>query len=208
MKVVGRQGEPRVDVESFDSMQKMVRELRGNQPFLPKGVWRFKSFEEADEWTAPEPRVATLDDLHLLCRLLNDAGAQYIVIGGWAMIQHGFGRTTGDIDLLVDSSPENFTRLQKAMLSLPDGAIREVQPGELDQFVVIRVGDEFVVDLMKAACGIEYAEASKAISWRMVRELKIPFASPELLLRLKQTHRDKDAMDRAYLHNLLRKPGQ
>ena len=79
---------------------------------------------------APEPRVATLDDLHLLCRLLNDAGAQYIVIGGWAMIQHGFGRTTGDIDLLVDSSPENFTRLQKAMLSLPDGAIREVQPGE------------------------------------------------------------------------------
>jgi hypothetical protein len=42
----------------------------------------------------------------------------------------------------------------------------------------------------------------------MVREVKIPFASPELLLRLKQTHRDKDAMDRAYLRELLRKQEQ
>jgi hypothetical protein len=157
---------------------------------------------------APEPRVATLDDLHLLCRSLNEAGAQYIVIGGWAMIQHGYGRTTGDIDLLVDSSPANFARIQTAMLALPDGAIREVQPGELDQYVVIRVGDEFVVDLMKAACGVEYAEASKSISWMTVSGVKIPFANPELLLRLKQTYRNKDAMDREFLQELLRKQAQ
>ena len=157
---------------------------------------------------ASEPRFASLDDLVLLCRLLNDAGAQYIVIGGWAMIQHGFGRTTGDIDLLVDSSATNFSKIKKAMLGLPDGAIREIQPGELDQYVVIRVGDEFVVDLMKAACGIEYAEASKSISWMKVRGLKIPFASPELLLRMKQTYRDKDAMDRHYLNDLLSKKAQ
>lgn len=157
---------------------------------------------------APEPRVPTVNDLLCLCRLLNEAAAEYVVIGGWAMIQHGFGRTTGDIDLLVDPSPANFDRIKSAMLHLPDGAIREVQPGELDQFVVIRVGDEFVVDLMKAACGIEYAEASNSISWMMVREVKIPFASPELLLRLKQTYRDKDAMDREYLKELLRKQGR
>ena len=51
MKVVGRQGQPKVDVESFDSMQKMVNVLRQGRPFIPKGVWRFKSFEEADQWT-------------------------------------------------------------------------------------------------------------------------------------------------------------
>jgi hypothetical protein len=156
----------------------------------------------------PEPRYPTLNDLLLLCRLLNDAGAQYIVIGGWAVIHHGLGRTTEDIDLLVDSSPENFAKVKKAMLGLPDGAIREIQPGELDEYVVIRVGDEFVVDLMKSACGIEYAEASKSISWMTVRDLKIPFASPELLLRMKQTHRDKDAMDRRYLIDLLSKRSQ
>jgi hypothetical protein len=156
---------------------------------------------------APEPRVPTVDDLLFLCRLLNEAAAEYVVIGGWAMIQHGFGRTTGDIDLLVDPSPANFDRIKSAMLHLPDGAIREVQPGELDQFVVIRVGDEFVVDLMKAACGIEYAEASKSISWTTIQGVKIPFASPPLLLRTKQTYRDKDAADRAFLRDLLNQQG-
>jgi hypothetical protein len=137
--------------------------------------------------------------------LLNDAGARYMIIGGWAVIQHGFARTTQDIDLLVDSSPENFSKIQKAMLALPDGAIREVQAGELDQYIVIRVADEFVVDLMKAACGIEYAEASQFISWMVVNGVQIPFASPELLLRLKQTYREKDAIDRLFLTELIRK---
>src|SRR5438046_2941798 len=49
-------------------------------------------------------RIPTLDDLLFLCRKLNEAGARYVVIGGWAVIQHGFGRTTEDIRLLVDSS--------------------------------------------------------------------------------------------------------
>jgi hypothetical protein len=65
--------------------------------------------------------------------------------------------------LLVNPSPVNFERIKKAKLGLHDGAIREVQPGELDQYAVIRVADEFVVDLMKAACGIDYAEAGKSI---------------------------------------------
>jgi hypothetical protein len=157
---------------------------------------------------SPEARPASLDDLVLLCRLLNESGAKYLVIGGWAMIQHGFGRTTGDIDLLVDSSPANFAKVKDAMLSLPDGAIREVQAGELDRYVVVRISDEFVVDLMKAACGIEYAEASNSISWIAVSDLKIPFASPELLLRMKQTYREKDVLDRHFLTELIRKKGQ
>jgi hypothetical protein len=51
IKVVGRRGNPKVDVLTFDSMQRMVNVLREGCPFIPKGVWRFKSFQEADEWT-------------------------------------------------------------------------------------------------------------------------------------------------------------
>lgn len=91
---------------------------------------------------------------------------------------------------------------------MPDGAIKEVQPGELDQYVVIRVGDEFIVDLMKAAGGVEYAEASKFISWTTVRDVKIPFASPALLLRAKQTYREKDAADRAFLRDLIQRQAE
>jgi hypothetical protein len=51
MKVVGRRGAPKVNVITFDPMQKAVNVLRQGCPFIPKGVWGFKSFEEADEWT-------------------------------------------------------------------------------------------------------------------------------------------------------------
>lgn len=51
MKVVGRKGQPKVDIVAIDSMQRAANVLRQGCPFIPKGVWRFKSFEEADQWT-------------------------------------------------------------------------------------------------------------------------------------------------------------
>ncbi|MBI4326444.1 MAG: hypothetical protein HY674_14440 [Chloroflexi bacterium] len=50
MKVVGRKRAARVDVVAADSLQKLANVLRQGRPFVPKGVWRFKSFEEADAW--------------------------------------------------------------------------------------------------------------------------------------------------------------
>jgi len=160
---------------------------------------------ETEDADSPlEPRLPTLDDLLFLCRSLNQAGAKYIVIGGWAIIQHGFERTTSDIDLLVESSPENFEKIKAAMLKLPDGAIRELEPDDLDKFIVVRVGDEFVVDLMKRSCGIEYAEASRDIELIRVHDVDIPFANAQLLWRTKQTQREKDVLDRAFLVELLK----
>ena len=50
MKVVGRRGRPKVDVVSIDPLQRLANELRKGRPFMPKGVWRFKSHNEADAW--------------------------------------------------------------------------------------------------------------------------------------------------------------
>ena len=50
MKVVGRKGKPKVDVVAIDSLQRLANELRKGRPFMPKGVWRFKTHEEADAW--------------------------------------------------------------------------------------------------------------------------------------------------------------
>jgi hypothetical protein len=50
MKVVGRPGKPKVDLQAIDSLQRAANVLRAGQPFMPKGVWRFKSFDEADAW--------------------------------------------------------------------------------------------------------------------------------------------------------------
>jgi hypothetical protein len=50
MKVVGRKGSPKVNVETANGFLKAVAAVRGRRPFMPKGVWRFKTFEEADAW--------------------------------------------------------------------------------------------------------------------------------------------------------------
>jgi hypothetical protein len=83
-----------------------------------------------------------------------------------------------------------------ALSPLPDHAVRELQPGELQQYNVIRVGDEILVDLMKSAGGMEYAEAAKYIVIRTLDGVPIPFAAPRLWWRMKAvTHREKDVGD-------------
>ena len=51
MKVIGRKCKPTVNLETANDFLKLMRTLRGDRPFIPKGVWRFKTFEEADAWT-------------------------------------------------------------------------------------------------------------------------------------------------------------
>jgi hypothetical protein len=58
---------------------------------------------------APEPT-----DVVRVCRALNEASARYLVIGGFAVVAHGGGRFTKDVDLLVDDAPENVARAARA----------------------------------------------------------------------------------------------
>ena len=51
MKIVGRKGKPEVNLETANDFLKLMRTLRGQRPFVPKGVWRFKTLKEAGAWT-------------------------------------------------------------------------------------------------------------------------------------------------------------
>jgi predicted nucleotidyltransferase len=82
--------------------------------------------DDAAHARAPEPR-----DLARIARALNDAGARYVLIGGFAVIAHGGDRFTKDIDLLVDDSPENVARLRQALAVLPDNAVADVADDDL-----------------------------------------------------------------------------
>ena len=166
---------------------------------------------ENDQPPSPElePREPTVEDLVELCRELNRLEARYVVVGGFAMRAAGYVRQTMDVDLIVASDLENEARVFQALATLPDGAVRELQPGELDKYTVIRVGDEFVVDLMKSAGGIGYAEAAQAVVVREIMGVEIPFASPQLLWRLKSvTHRAKDEADLLFLRHWFQSRGE
>ena len=159
--------------------------------------------DEPDAGAKPgelEPRPPLESDLVGLCRELNQRGARYLVIGGFAVITAGLPRVTGDIDLMIAVDPENEARVLSALSTLPDNAVRELQPGELQRYNVIRVADEIIVDLMRSAGGIEYEQAAKDVVVRQIQGVRIPFASPRLLWRMKvKTHREKDAGDLVFL---------
>jgi len=154
-----------------------------------------------------ECREPTLEDLAQLCRALNEAGARYVVIGGFAIRAAGFTRNTMAVDLLVQTGVENEARVIKALMTLPDQAVREIKPGEVEEFGVVRVADEILVDLMKSGCGVDYADAIRDAVYREVEGVRIPFASPQTLWRMKQTHREKDIPDKLFLRQWLEARG-
>lgn len=155
----------------------------------------------ADPPVGPYSRAPELEDLVELCRQLNESGASYLLIGGFAVILHGFVRGTKDIDLLVDSSRENIEKVKRALCYLPDRAAEEILAEEVERYAVVRVADEIVIDLMAKACGIDYAEAMKSEGCQSfeLEGVEIPLATKELLIRTKNTIRPSDAMDVEYL---------
>lgn len=145
-------------------------------------------------------RAPTEEDLVNLCRVLNQLGARYLIVGGFAVMYSGYARTTMDVDLLMSVDPPNEARVFEGLATLPDKAVLELKPGEVSEYTVVRVADEITIDLMKSASGIEYEEAAKDIVIRRVQDVDIPFASPRLLWRMKKnTYREKDLPDLLFL---------
>ncbi|MDO8518534.1 MAG: hypothetical protein Q7T11_00025 [Deltaproteobacteria bacterium] len=134
---------------------------------------------------------------------MNEADAKYIVIGGVAVILHGYARGTKDLDLLVDTSEENVRRLKEALGHLPDNAIAQMNDDEISRHTVVRIADEYVIDLMEKACRIGYEEAQNDIEWQEIDGVKIPLAGKEILIKMKDTIRPSDKADTEFLRYLI-----
>lgn len=147
-----------------------------------------------------DPRAPELEDLLSLCAALHRENVRYVLIGGFAVILHGWVRATKDIDLLVDVSASNIQALKRAMSVLPDNAISLIEDDEVARYPVVRIADEIVVDLMKEACGIDYrAAVESGLEKTTIEGVEIILASKDLLIRTKQTVRESDAMDIGFL---------
>lgn len=156
--------------------------------------------------TDPAPdlaRPATVDDLKLLLSALNKHGVEYVLIGGYALYALGYQRGTVDIDLMLSPTREQGERTKNALLVLPDGVAREIDPNWFVEGETIRVADAFVVDLMFNACGETY-ESLKPYSITIDFEgIPVRTLNIEGLLKTKQTTREKDKLDRTVLERAL-----
>ena len=144
-------------------------------------------------------RAPRIDDLARICGALNAAGARYVLIGGFAVIAHGAGRTTQDVDLLIDDAPDNVARVTEAPSILSDRAALDVAPDDVRRYTVVRIADEIVVDLMGRACGVTYADAIADAETFQIGGIDVPVASKRTLIRTKDTVRASDRADCEYL---------
>ena len=56
-------------------------------------------------------------DLIELLRALNDAGADYLIVGGYAFAVHGRVRATKDVDIFVGTDRSNARKVWQALLT-------------------------------------------------------------------------------------------
>ena len=152
-----------------------------------------------DEYSRP----ATLDDLKALIVSLNEQGADYLLIGGYALFAHGYHRATTDIDVLVPATQEAGIKIRSALMVLPDQAAKDIDPAWFDEGENIRVADAFIVDIMLNACGETYETLKKYAETLDVDGVPVRTINLEGLLLTKQTMREKDVSDRIILERAL-----
>ena len=152
-------------------------------------------------------RAATWQDVIRVARYLNEAGAVYMLVGGYALIAQGLNRTSEGIDILVRPDADNANRWIVALSRLPDGAAQELA-GETDLLehdihYGIRINDEITVDVLGSVCGLTWDDLKAYRTSLTVDDVMIPTLNLEGLLLTKQGMRPKDRMDAAILQRAL-----
>lgn len=148
-------------------------------------------------------RPATVDDLRTVLRSLNKNGARYLLIGGYALFAHGYYRATTDIDILVPPTIDQGKRVKEALLVLPEGVSKEIEPEWFTEGEAIRVADEFIIDILFNACGETFETLLKYAETIDLDGIPVPTVSLEGLLLTKQTVREKDVADRIVLQRAI-----
>jgi hypothetical protein len=57
-------------------------------------------------------------DLEAIAKSLNDADVEFIVVGGIAVIEHGYGRNTFDLDIVIHLQEDAVIRVFAALARL------------------------------------------------------------------------------------------
>ncbi len=144
-----------------------------------------------------------LKELVKLCAALNSAKIKYVVVGGCAVVLHGYYRTTHDIDLLVEPSLENVKKLKDVLYKTFDSSEAfEISDDDVMKYTVIRFApesEEIVIDLMSKIGDISLDIAIANIEEVELEGVKIPICGLSTLIETKKGIRPKDMEDLLFL---------
>jgi hypothetical protein len=160
-----------------------------------------------------------LSHLEQIFGALNEAQVRYLVVGGLAVIAHGYVRYTNDLDLVVALDESNVRRAMEVLKGLGYRAKVPVDPLEFanpltraswvrdKQMMVFQlVNERFAREPIDVFVREPFDVASEllACEWLAVGPtLKIPVVSRRILLAMKhEAGRPKDQLDIEFLEKL------
>lgn len=131
----------------------------------------------------------------------NAEGVEYLVVGAYALAAHGLPRATGDLDLWVNATASNATRVMRALARF-GAPTAELGPDDFTRpDVVFQIGAiPRRVDVITSIDGVEFAAAWPRRLTASLGDLEVPVISREDLVRNKRAcGRPKDLVDLAWL---------
>lgn len=138
------------------------------------------------------------DDFKDFIIFLNQYEVEYIVVGGYAVIIRGYSRSTGDIDIWVNKTEENFIKLQKAirLFGLPEIAIKKEEFFS-DDFDVFAFGKPpYAIEIMTAVKGLDFMNTYNNSTIEQINETPVRIIHLQNLLEAKKAAgRSKDLND-------------
>ncbi len=152
-------------------------------------------------WSRPDLTAAAV------CAELNRTGARYLVIGGVACILHGHVRATTDIDILIERTEENASRILEALEGVGYGFAREWLPREIIARPITIIGDDPAIDIFTIAWSVQYPDAKARSSTVEVQDVAVPLIGLDDLIASKRTGRLQDAADIELLEEIRRLRG-
>lgn len=128
--------------------------------------------------------------------LLNAHQVNYMVVGGHAMAVHGVPRYTKDLDIWVERSPENASRILTALAEFGFSEVGITPTDLIAPDMVIQLGYEpNRIDLLTDISGVRFVDAKpdallveisgvrvRTIGKRHLRENKLASARPRDLI--------------------------
>ena len=121
---------------------------------------------------------------------------EYLLVGGYAVILHGYIRSTADMDIWVNKTSDNYLRLAKAYKDFGSPIFSE---NEFlgNKYDVWGIGVEpNKIEIMSEVKGIEFYECFKACKKMPFKNFEVPYIHlKHLLLAKEAAGRFKDKAD-------------
>lgn len=139
--------------------------------------------------------------------LLNKHNVKYVLIGGWAVIFHGYERTTGDMDIFIERTEDNAQKVIKALTEFWGSAIGFKKEDLLNEDEICHMGQKPLrIDILNSIPGVTFEEVYESSNIYEDSGVKIRCIHiNELITNKKASGRFKDLDDAQKLEMILKK---